>query len=203
MKIEESKWIKEVLNKIEVAKDNNIALNLGSSTSYFREVAQPHIQNQVLAPLIKNGWNVINVDLKYSEGVDIVGDICSENFLQNVPSASLVICTNLLEHVKDISLVIKNLLGSVIHDGYILLTVPYKFRKHLDPIDNMFRPTPNEIVNLFPQGRIDLINKKIIIIKEKQYYLEKSKYPLWGRRRLFLYYVGFKQKVSGVLIRVR
>ena len=203
MKSEEAKWIERVVGDIETTKNNNIALNVGSSTSYFREVAQPHIQKYVIDPLTRNGWKVINVDLKHSEGVDIVADVCSENFLKYVPSSSLVICTNLLEHVEDISLVIKNLQGCVIRHGYILITAPYKYKKHLDPIDNMFRPEPNDIANLFPQEKIDIISKQIIIIKEKKYYFEKSRYPLWGWRRLIGYYVGFKQKVSGILIRVK
>ena len=31
-----------------------------------------------------------------------------------------------------------------------MVTVPHKFPYHPDPIDTMFRPSPNELVGLFP-----------------------------------------------------
>ena len=107
----------------------------------------------------------------------------------------------MLEHVSDISLVINNILEITIDGGFILLTVPYKYRNHPDPIDNVIRPTPDEIANLFPKGTIEVMKKSIIIINEKNY-LHFSRFPLWGKGKLVGYYLGVRQKVSGILLKV-
>lgn len=96
----------------------------------------------------------------------------------------------MLEHLEDISIVIRKLLGVTEKGGYILLTVPYNYKRHLDPIDNMFRPTPEEIANLFPGDKIEVIDKRIIGISDKTYYQQKSRYPIWGYRKIIGYYFG-------------
>lgn len=79
---EEAKWIEEVLSKIKPPIENKNALNLGSSTNYFREVIQSHIFKHVIQPLMNKGWKVINVDIKPLDGVDIIADVCDKNFIQ-------------------------------------------------------------------------------------------------------------------------
>ncbi len=40
---EEAIWVKQAVSKIKPLAHNNMVANLGSSTAYFREVIQPHI----------------------------------------------------------------------------------------------------------------------------------------------------------------
>ncbi len=201
---EEAIWVEKALSKIAPLSSNNLVANLGSSTAYFRETIQPHIHQHIILPLKQNGWNVINVDLKEEDGVDVVADVTKSNFSSLVEQSALTICTNMLEHVEDISMVINNLKKVTIKKGYILLTVPYKYKKHLDPIDNMFRPTPDEIASLFPVNEIEVIDKVIIYIYDKEYYqVKKSTIPLWGYRNLIGYYLGKKHAVSGILIKMK
>lgn len=198
---EEALWIENALKKIKPLSNNNKVANLGSSTKYFREVIQPHIHQHIIQTLFNNNWQVINIDIKADEGVDIVADVTQNSILHTVPSSALTICTNMLEHVLDIPMVIKHLIGITTINGYILITVPYKYKKHLDPIDNMFRPTPNQIIELFKNYSIKVVDKGIITIYDKNYYTpKKSHYPLWGYREMIGYYLGKKHKVSGVLI---
>jgi hypothetical protein len=201
---EEAVWIESALQKIEPSVGNNLVANLGSSTAYFREVIQPHIHQHIILPLQHKGWKIVNVDLKHEDGVDIVADVTKDNFSQLVQPAALTICTNMLEHVEDINLVVTNLQKVTTKGGYILLTVPYKYKKHLDPIDNMFRPTPNEIAALFNKDNINIIDQKVIQIFDKIYYkVKKSKFPIWGYRHLLGYYLGKKHAVSGILIQMK
>ena len=202
---EEAIWIENALKKINPLPTNTKVGNLGSSTSFFREVVQPHINQYLLQPLQAKGWDVVNIDLKKEEGVDIVADVTKPDFGNNMQQMfALTICTNMLEHVEDIALVVKNLKKVTANSGYILLTVPYKYRKHLDPIDNMFRPTPEEIVELFPKENIEVIYKGVIVIQDKEYYkVRKSKFPLWGKREIIGYNLGIKHKVSGALIKIK
>lgn len=201
---EEAIWVKEALSKIRPLSNNNIVANLGSSTAYFRQVIQPHIHEHIITTLEQSGWKIIHIDLKKEEGVDMVADVTKRNFPSLIQPASLTICTNMLEHVEDISLVIQNLKKVTVQGGYILITVPYKYKKHLDPIDNMFRPTPKEIAALFNASEIEIIDEKIIVIHDKAYYkIKKSRIPFWGYRHLLGYYLGKKHAVSGILIKMK
>lgn len=201
---EEAIWVKQAISKIKPLANNNIVANLGSSTAYFREVIQPHIDQYIIKPLQMNGWSIVNVDLKAEDGVNIVADVTQSNFSAKLQPSALTICTNMLEHVEDISLVIENLLKITIKGGFILLTVPYKYRKHLDPIDNMFRPTPQQIAQLFNAYEIEIVDEGIIQIFDKSYYTyKKSRFPLWGYREIIGYYFGKKHAVSGILIKIK
>jgi len=200
---EEARWIQRALEKI-ISNGDKSAINFGSSTLHFRKHIQPHIQSYIFEPLEKNGWNVLHVDIKKEEGVDMIADLTDASFSNNFKEkAALVICTNMLEHVTDIKLAVNNLIAACKRNGYLLITVPYKYKKHLDPIDNMFRPTPAEITNLFTHADVDVIEDGVITIADKKYYrIRKSTIPLWGYRERFLYYLGKRHKVSAVLLKL-
>ena len=73
MLLNESYWFNDMVNKYVNANDT--VLNIGSSTKHFREIIQPHINNNLIQPLINKGARVIHIDIKDNNGVDIVGDI--------------------------------------------------------------------------------------------------------------------------------
>lgn len=202
---EESIWIKNALQKIQPSKNIEVA-NIGSSTGYFRKVLQPHIHKNVMDPLKAAGWNVLHVDVKDEPGVDLVANITKYNFSEKFKNRfGLTICTNLLEHVENIDLVIKNLVDITCNNGYILITVPNKYKIHYDPIDNGFRPTPFEIASRFLQlgNPINVVAEDIVTIEEKAYYrIKKSRIPLWGYRDRVKYYLGNRHKVAGILLQV-
>lgn len=201
---EEAIWVKQALSKIKPLTNNNKVANLGSSTAYFREVIQPHIHEHIIVTLQNAGWQIINIDLKKEDGVDLVADVTQANFSSLVQVSALTICTNMLEHVEDINGVVENLKKVTIQGGYILITVPYKYRKHLDPIDNMFRPTPKEIAGLFAKNEVEIVDERIIVIHDKEYYkIKKSRIPFWGYRHILGYYLGKKHAVSGVLLKIK
>ena len=202
---EESIWIKNALQKIQPSKNIEVA-NIGSSTGYFRKVLQPHIHNNIMDPLKEAGWNVLHVDMKDEPGVDLVADVTKHNFSGQFKNRfGLTICTNLLEHVEDIDLVIQNLVDITCNNGYILITVPNKYKIHYDPIDNGFRPTPFEIASRFLQmgNPINVVAEDIVTIEEKAYYrIKKSRLPLWGYRDRVKYHLGNRHKVAGILLQV-
>ncbi len=203
---EESVWIKHALAKIQPLIRTNEVANIGSSTSHFREVIQPHIHQNIISPLNHSGWKVTNIDLKQEPGVDMVADVTSQSFSEGFENKfGLTICTNLLEHVEDIDLVVKNLANITRENGYILITVPHKYKLHYDPIDNGFRPTPFEIASRFISvgTAVKVIDECIISIQEIEYYrVKKSKVPIWGHRERIQYYLGKRHKVSGILLQI-
>lgn len=201
---EESLWIKDALKKLKPKYGNNEAANIGSSTDHFRRVIQPHIHQNIIHTLSESGWRVFNVDMKKEKGVDLVADVTAKDFSSQFKDRfSLTICTNLLEHVEDIKLVTKNLVDITKSGGHILVTVPYKYKIHYDPIDNGFRPTPQQIVNLFNEVAEYIIDSKIISISDKdQYRVRKSRFPVWGYRERLAYYFGKRHKTSGILFSI-
>ncbi len=203
---EESIWIKTALSKIAPNNGQNEVANIGSSTEHFRKVIQPHIHDNIIASLQQSGWQVFHVDIKKEPGVDLVADVTKADFYKPFSGKfGLTICTNLLEHVEDIQLVIENLARITVDGGYILLTVPYKYKLHYDPIDNGFRPTPAEIAQRFKDSSINCktIDAKIVVIQDLEYYrIKKSKIPFWGYRERLNYYLGKRHKVSGILLQI-
>jgi hypothetical protein len=163
MHIEEAIWINSVTKK------NNYRikklLNIGSSTLEFRTIAQPHINQYIFKSLKNNGAECFHLDLKKDSGVDIQCDILNEDQVKRISKDNYdsLICSNLLEHVEDISKTCNNLSNFIGQKGLIILTVPHVYPKHNDPIDNLFRPTPKELSNFFPNCKI--IEEKILDIK--------------------------------------
>jgi SAM-dependent methyltransferase len=201
---EESLWIKTAIQKLKPVNGSNEVANIGSSTDHFRRVIQPHIHNNIIDTLLASGWKVFNVDMKKEHGVDLVADVTKKDFAQPFKDRfALTICTNLLEHVEDIKLVTKNLVDITRSGGHILITVPYKYKIHLDPIDNGFRPTPQQIVDLFKDVAEYIIDSKIISISDiDQYRIKKSRFPVWGYRERLAYYFGKRHKTSGILFSI-
>lgn len=162
MLIEEAKWLSDVMSRMDPSQTYPL-LNIGSSTENFRKVVQPWIDRYLFAPARKKGMTVVHSDIKKAEGVDLVGDLTDGEFRQRVKGMEFksVLCANLLEHVTNKEEICAALEAIVRPGGYIFLTCPYKFPYHPDPIDTQYRPTPEELAQLFPHSRVrqaDILN---------------------------------------------
>lgn len=202
---EESLWIKNALLLLQPSTGADEVANIGSSTEHFRKVIQPHIHHNIIDTLEQRGWKVFNVDLKKEAGVDLVADVTQPGFSAPFQHRfALTICTNLLEHVENVDLVVKNLIAITKPGGHLLITVPFKYRLHFDPIDNGLRPTPNEIYELFKAAGDQVVDSRIISISDKAYYrIKPSRFPLWGYRERVAYYLGKRHKTSGILFSIK
>ncbi|MFN4299847.1 MAG: class I SAM-dependent methyltransferase [Thermaurantimonas sp.] len=199
---EEAHWIRTVLTGLQLK--GCTAVNLGASTAEFRKIVQPHIHQEVIEPLERRGVSITHVDIKKAEGVDIVADITSADFPRQIcRQFDLALCTNMLEHVSDIPMVLRNVISVVKSGGYILLTVPRRYPLHFDPIDNGFRPTPNKLASLvLEQTRGYLLCGEVIVIKDPKYYsIKQSRFPIWGYRQRIRYHLGFYYQTTGILIK--
>lgn len=126
-------------------------LNLGSSTREFRETAKPHIYEELFAPLAAAGVRVFHSDLKQADGVDLAGDILDPAVMADLRARNFkcLLCSNLLEHVRDRDAVAAACEEIVGPGGLILATVPSSFPYHADPIDTGYRPAPVDLAALF------------------------------------------------------
>jgi hypothetical protein len=151
----EARWIGETLSRLETERLSPV-LNIGSATLEFRQKIQPWIDRRIFAPMRERGIEVHHLDVQAGVGVDLQGDLSDKNFVSSLHERGYrtVLCCNLLEHVfdpRDVCHIIERLLED---GGYSIVTVPRDFPYHPDPIDTMFRPTPNEVADLFPSCRL-------------------------------------------------
>lgn len=164
---EESIWIGNEL--LELAKKEKLSplLNFGSSTGHFRELEQPIIYKNIFGPLKERKVQVYHLDIKQADGVDFVGNVFEDKQLYEEVKAKKVksiLCSNLLEHVPD-TRPFYHILEELVEDkGYILVTVPYRYPYHADPIDTGYRPTVEEVVNSFSNAR--LVKGEILTINQ-------------------------------------
>jgi len=140
---EEAAWMGRRLAEFDVGQLSPM-IDLGSSTRVFRTVEQPYVDSTIFAPLVRRGCDVKHVDIKEADGVDVVADIFNEQDYQRLVAlqAKSIICASLLEHIPNPASTIRRIFGLLPKGGLLLLTVPYSFPRHADPVDTMFRPSP-------------------------------------------------------------
>ena len=143
-------WLQQALARFS-AEELSPIVNIGSSTAHFRTVEQPFIEELIFAPLAARGVKVIHVDLKAGDGVDISTDIFDNTGLDEVRKRApkSVICTHMFEHVLSREDLAARLMMLLPINGLFFVTVPSSYHQHNDPIDTMFRPTPDELAALF------------------------------------------------------
>ena len=124
----EATWIRE---RLEAFKPRRI-LNVGSSTLDFRTNAQPFYGAML------EGFDVVHLDKKDAPGVDHVFDIEQHGQTWYQEPFDLVLMTSLLEHVKSRHTVMLNVLPAI--GKHLIVSVPYRWPKHNDPIDTGYRP---------------------------------------------------------------
>jgi hypothetical protein len=150
MRPEEAKYIFSTISHLRIKK--KICLNIGSSTFDFRSESKPHIEELLFRPMRQLGWEIIHTDIKEGYGIDISGDVFDLAFREKLSGikASLTLCNNLLEHLDDYHLFAEMIKEIVPEKGGILIvSVPFSYPYHPDPIDNGYRPTPDELADLF------------------------------------------------------
>ncbi len=155
MLLEEARWVSKRLATIGARQLYPMA-NIGSSTEHFRQVVQPYIDQYLFVPARARNDVVVHVDTKEARGVDLVGDVTDPATQERLRALSVksVLCCNLLEHVTDRQRVCQSLMAAINPGGYIIVSVPYDFPYHEDPIDTLFRPTIAELAGLFPGAEL-------------------------------------------------
>jgi SAM-dependent methyltransferase len=147
----EAAWLGRAIRRL----DPNVVfplLNVGSSTGPFTSREQPWIDAEVFGPLRTANARVVNCDIKTGSGVDIVGDLTDPAFVKQLSNLGIksVLCANVLEHLTKPAELARSLVDVVADGGYLIVSGPYSYPWHPDPIDTLFRPTPEELARLFP-----------------------------------------------------
>ena len=155
MLYEESVWFKNIIQ--QYVEPNSLVLNIGSSTKQFIEVDQPYIKQNLFDELAKKNCTVKNIDIKQAEGVDLVGDVTDLAFIETLKqlNPSFIICSNLLEHLSDRKIFCEALVKIMNTKTMLIVSVPYSFPYHEDPIDTLYRPDINELQKAFPLLKLE------------------------------------------------
>lgn len=166
MRVEEAKYIGQILKDLSQIIHGPV-LNLGSSTEHFRKVDQSHIHQEIFEQLDRTEVQVLHSDLKQQEGVDISGDIFDlevQNRLKDLKPQVILVC-NLMEHLQvEVREILPRVLDNILDkNGYLIITVPYRYPLHFDPIDTYYRPTPQELGFLFSPYEYEVVDSKVVV----------------------------------------
>jgi hypothetical protein len=146
----EAAWLEKLLRQWAPEQLSPL-LNVGSSTREFRETTQPWTDRNLFRPLRQRGIELIHLDSREGEGIDIRADILSDADLPRIRAhrPKAILCCNILEHVREPKVLARRCMEIVGPGGLIFVTVPRSYPHHRDPIDTMYRPAPDELADLF------------------------------------------------------
>lgn len=146
----EAAWLATQLRRLP-AHELSPLLSVGSGGTELR-ATQPWIEQVIYEPLRLREIKIFHHELQPGPGVDVAGDLTDPAFLGRLPGLEVrsVMCCNVLEHLLDPQGVAAALGRTVAPGGYALVSVPRRYPYHPGPIDTLFRPTPDELRQLFP-----------------------------------------------------
>src|SRR5260370_16805546 len=147
----ESLWIADKLAAYPAPQISPL-LNVGSSTSDFRERVQPWTTRNIFGPLEERGVAIVHLDSRSGTGIDICADLLDEADFARIRSTRYraLLCCNVLEHVLDPAEFARRCVELVLPGGFIVVTVPRSYPPHAHPIDPFYPPTPAPPPALFP-----------------------------------------------------
>jgi SAM-dependent methyltransferase len=151
----EARWIGARLAAYPAAQITPL-LNVGSSTREFRERVQPWSDRAIFAPLAARGVEIVHLDSRAGEGIDLRADLLDAADFAGVRSRPYraLLCCNILEHVRDAAEFARRCSALVAPGGIIVVTVPRSYPRHGDPIDTLYRPTAAQAAALFPHTSV-------------------------------------------------
>lgn len=156
MHSEEATWFESRLPG--PSSSTGIVLNIGSSTREFRTVRQPYIEERLFRPLKERGFEIVHVDQKVADGVDLVGDLHDAEFVNRLSQlrAEIIFCNNLLTHLKEadregLVTAVDRILKS---GGLLYLSASTRFPYITDPYDSYYRPDDRQLAALFPEYEV-------------------------------------------------
>jgi SAM-dependent methyltransferase len=195
----EASWLSRLLAAHDAATLSPL-LNIGSSTKTFREVEQPWTDRILFAPLRERGVQLIHLDAKEGDGIDIKADVLADADLPRIKAfrPKSILCCNILEHVVDPAALARRCQEIVGPGGLIFVTVPYSYPFHRDPIDTMYRPAPEALAALFHPA---VMLRGEIVDSEESYRGQIAKRPCILLRHIsrfpfpFIGFTGWKRSM--------
>ncbi len=192
MHINECNWILSRLNDLNQESIDPI-LDLGGSTEYYRKYFQPWLENSFYKQIKQKGIRVFFADIKSDKGVDFVGDIFDDGFVNLLKSQNFkcIFCCNFLEHVLDPKDLIDRCLKILPRGGILVITVPHSYPYHRDPIDTLFRPNISKLSQLIDEHEI--LASEIISTGSYRDHIKKAPWKIFRHIRIFFPFFGIEK----------
>ena len=152
MRFEESLKIQNIIKKHKPFAN---IINLGSGNVEQLKKTKPWVSKNVFEIFKKQKAKILHIDAENFPGVDIVQDLSEPNslsFCDKLKGSKLFILANVLEHIpkKAHADFLKKIYGKMKSKDGLMITVPYDYPYHADPIDTLYRPTPEDLHKLLP-----------------------------------------------------
>jgi hypothetical protein len=152
VRFEESLKIQNIIKKHKPFAN---IINLGSGNVEQLKKTKPWVSKNVFDIFKKQKAKILHVDAENFPGVDIVQDLSELNslsFCDKLKGSKLFILANVLEHIpkKAHADFLKKIYGKMKSKDGLMITVPYDYPYHADPIDTLYRPTPEDLHQLLP-----------------------------------------------------
>jgi hypothetical protein len=178
--VETAAWTKAALAGIELPPGSR-ALDLGSSTSHYRTVEQPHIEDQVMAPLRTRGVEIVHLDAKQAPGVDVVCDLdaVDEGLAARLGEHALVLVCAVLQTLRDPERAVDLAVGVLGAGGHLVAHHPESARRIFDPVDRMLRMSPDELAGMFERRGLERVRADSVRIDDPRYYRRLVSRPSW------------------------
>jgi hypothetical protein len=128
-------------------------LDCGSGTRADRTIVQPHIA------AVYAGYDVVWTNTHSPNGTELVCDFTKPETLVDLPRCPLVTCSAMLEHVEDIDGALSCIVSLV--DDWFIVTAPRTYPLHNCPIDNGWRPTPDELAEKVASLGLEIMQKYV------------------------------------------
>ena len=198
MHVETAAWTRAVLAEIELARGSR-ALDVGSSTSHYRTVEQPHIEEQVMAPLRARGVKLVHLDAKPAPGVDVVCDLdmADEGLAARLGEHALVLVCAVLQTLRDPGRAADLGAGALAPGGHLVSHHPETARRSFDPVDYRLRMSPDELAGMFERRGLERVRADSVRIDDPRYYRGFVSRPSWTplRGRVWLPLPGATEQV--------
>ena len=165
MLLSESKWLRAQILQLDLPPQAKI-LNFGSQNLKTLKKKQPYVLDNIHYTTSMRSWQMLNFDLFPGEGVDISGNVLEQATFSHLVEYRFdgLYLFNVLEHVNDVGEICKRIQDLLPSGAYLLVSVPFEFPVHNDPIDNRFRPTPAQLAECFE--RCILIQSETVTDKD-------------------------------------
>jgi hypothetical protein len=178
--VETAAWTSAVLAEIELARGSR-ALDVGSSTSHYRTVEQPHIEEQVMAPLRARGVKIVHLDAKQAPGVDVVCDLdtADARLAERLGEHALVLVCAVMQTLRDPGRAADLAVRALAPGGHLVAHHPETARRLFDPVDHMLRMSPGALAGMFERRGLERVRADSVRIDDPRYYRGLVSRPSW------------------------
>jgi hypothetical protein len=171
MHVETAAWTRAALAELPLSAGSR-ALDIGSSTLHYRTVEQPHIEEQVLAPLRARGVDIVHLDAKEAPGVNVICDLdeADGRLADRLGEHALVIVASVLQYPRDPARAADLAVGVLAPGGYLVAHHPASARRTYDPVDRKLRMSPAELAGVFERRGLERVRAESVRIDDPRYY---------------------------------